>query len=95
MSKKKEVSVFNEVEQKFLIENKDLAPATLAKKLSSTVELVKSFLDKLPKNPKNFDKVIGKNRGSVVMTQSASQITDGHKKNHSARYQDCIHKPKG
>jgi hypothetical protein len=91
MSKKK---VFNEVETKFLVTNKDLAPATLAKQLNTTVELVVEFLDTLPKSKKLFEHMIGKNGGSVVMTQAASQLTDGKKKSHPS-HQDCIHKPKG
>lgn len=74
--------LFNEVEQDYILKNRSLPPATLAKALNTTIIRVQNFLDELPKNVNMFDKVIGKSRDkndntrAVVMTPAASEVGD-------------------
>lgn len=91
---------FNDVEQDYLLKNKTLPPATLAKALATSVDKVTTFLNDLPKNISMFDKVIGKSKDknnktrSVVMTGAASEISDANKQKVKLD-PGCVHKCKG
>jgi hypothetical protein len=70
MSKK-----FNSVEEQYLMQNKDLPPATLAKALSTTVERVTAFLGKQTKSG-HFDNVIGRQKDKNDKPRSVIMILD-------------------
>lgn len=95
MSKAKK---FNAVEEQYLMQNKDLPPATLAKALSTTVERVIEFIGKQEKS-NHFDNVVGRQKDksnkprAVIMTEAAAQVGDKAPKKKPFN-PDYMHRPK-
>lgn len=97
MSKKR---VFNNVETAYLLENRTLPPAVLAKELDAPLELVVAFLGDIKSNSQ-FDRVVGKAKDklgktrAVVMTESAAHVGDETKTKKTIADPTYIHRPKG
>ena len=96
----------SKVEKFYIDGNRELGSEKLAKELDRTEKQVGAYMSKhktetKPESnpPTHMDQLMGKKRGSVVMTGEASELADATREQRSANVsratEGAIHKPKG